>query len=175
MFCLGRPQGEDVYCINNQDTLLFSLLPVPCIELAEGDSCAALGSYSPGHVTVAPESLSLCRQRLASSSWSATLAMATGKVKSDRYGSRRLRAAGRAVAFQREWKGFFSSVQLGTGHQPAALLAQGTLDGPQPHSQSGGSVCGSGIRHPWLAFLLRNTLITPTPQSLTPKAAGWEG
>lgn len=94
MFCLGRPQGEDVYCINNQDTLLFSLLPVPCIELAEGDSCAALGSYSPGHVTVAPESLSLCRQRLASSSWSATLAMATGKVKSDRYGSRRLRAAG---------------------------------------------------------------------------------
>lgn len=81
----------------------------------------------------------------------------------------------RAVAFQREWKGFFGSVQLGTGHQPAALLAQGTLDGPQPHSQSGGSVCGSGIRHPWLTFLLRNTLITPTPQSLTPKVVGWEG
>lgn len=60
MFCLGHPQGEDVYCINKQDTLLYSLLPVPYIELAAGDSCAALGSYSPGHVTVAPESLPLC-------------------------------------------------------------------------------------------------------------------
>lgn len=87
MFAQGTLREEAVYRLDKQDTLLFSLLPVPYTEPAEGDSCVPLGSYSLGHVAVAPKSLSMCTKAGAS----ATLVMATGKRgKSDRLGRRRL-------------------------------------------------------------------------------------
>lgn len=43
-FAQGTRREEEVYRLDKQDTLLFSLLPVLCTESAEDDSCVPLGS-----------------------------------------------------------------------------------------------------------------------------------
>lgn len=87
--------------------------------------------------------------------------MATGKMwKSDRLRRRQLRAPVQ-WSFKRNKRGFFRSPEHGTGHQAAGPPAEGAVKWAATSFLVWGSVCGSGMLHPWLAVLLRSKLRVP--------------
>lgn len=107
-----------------------------CSEPAEGVTQAFPREAVPQDLCLGHQKAHLCIDK----GWPAALG-ATGLRRCPR------RAPG-PRSFQRNERDLFSSSELRTSHWPAGLPAQGTADGLQPHSQSGGSARDSGLRHP---------------------------